>query len=476
MTKLHCVNAGLCPAGENTRAMATQNFDYTAFADGIRGNVTLPGDRHYDDLRKPWLQIIDQHPALIVEAASADDVVASITFARERGLLLGVMSTGHGITAPCDDGLLLRLSNLKHIEIDAARRTVRVEPGVTSGELLKASHKHGLAYPAGQVSNVGVVGYTLGGGMGWLVRKLGIAADRIISADVVLADGSRAHANAGKNPDLFWALRGGGGNFGVVVSLEIELAPIDLVVGGERYYPLDRADDVMRFYRNWSSGLGEDTTTIFRLVAVPPDTSAPPPIRGTTCCVIGLCHTDPDTADAVITPLEQLGKPLVDNVKRCTLGEMAELDPASHSPGAPAYGQVEFLKELSDDVIDGLIGLAHTMIPPLMQFEVQQLGGALTRLPTASGAFRASQAPYVLHLESPAVHTPMAEIAKKTQQAFTALGDVYTGEKYYNFLRGDEQPLIEHAFGAETFARLRELKRTYDPTNFFHLNLNVTPS
>jgi len=457
--------------------MATQQSDYTSFAHDIRGKVTFPADRRYDELRNPWLQVIEQHPALIVEAASVQDVIASVNLARERGLLLGIMTTGHGIAAPCDGGLLLRLSNLKRVEVDVAQRTVRVEPGVTSREILQASQKHDLAYPVGQVSNVGIVGFTLGGGMGWLVRKLGIAADRIISADVVLADGSPMHVSANENPDLFWALRGGGGNFGIVMSLEAELAPINHVVGGEMYYPLDRAGDIMRFYRTWSSGLGEDTTTIFRLVAVPPENSAPPPIRGKTCCMIGLCHTNLDTADAVIVaPLEQLGKPLMNSVKRCTVADMGENDPASHSSGAPAYGQVEFLNELSDEVIDGLVQLARTMIPPLMQFEVQQLGGALTRISTASGAFHASQAPYLLHLESPAVNAPMVEIAQKTRDAFAALGDAYTGEKYYNFLRGDEQPLVEHAFGAEKFARLREIKRKYDPTNLFRLNLNVTPA
>lgn len=463
------------PAAGNTRAMTTQHSDYASFAQDIRGKVTFPGDRRYDDLRKPWLQVIEQHPALIVEAAAASDVVASVNLARERSLVLGVMTTGHGIAAPCD-GLLLRLSNLTHIEIDATQRTARVEPGITSRDLLEAAHKHDLAYPAGQVSNVGVVGYTLGGGMGWLVRKLGGAADTILRADVVLADGSLVRASSEENPDLFWALRGGGGNFGIVVSLEVALAPLDHVVGGERYYPLDRAGDIMRSYRAWSSSLGEDTSTIFRLVAVPPDNSAPPPLRGTTCCMIGLCHADPDTADAVLAPLEQLGKPLVDSVKRCTLGDMAELDPASHRPGAPAYGQVEFLKEFSDEVIDGLVRLAHTMIPPLMQFEIQQLGGALSRISTANGAFHPSQAPYLLHLESPAIKTPMAEIAQKTHDAFAALGDAYTGEKYYNFFRGDEQPLVEHAFGAEKFARLREIKQKYDPANTFHLNLNIAPA
>ena len=448
----------------------------TAFAARIRGTVTYPSEARYDELRKPWLQVVDQHPALIVEAASVDDVIASVDLARERRLPFGIMTTGHGITVPCDGGLLLRLSDLKRVDVDVARRSVRVEPGVTSSELLEATQEHDLGYPVGQVSNVGVVGFTLGGGMGWLVRRFGMAAHRIIGADVVLADGSLVHASADEHPDLFWALRGGGGNFGIVTSLEAELVPIKDVLGGEMYYPLDRAADVIRYYRAWSSDLGDDTSTILRLVAVPPGDGAPEPIRGKTCCMIGLCHANADTADAVMASFGQLGEPLVNGVERRTLAEMGQLDPASHSSGAPAYGHVEFLRELSDEVIDRLVRLAHTMIPPLMQFEIQQLGGALTRASTASGAFNVSDAPYLLHLESPAVMAPMAEIARKTHDVFAALGDAYTGEKYYNFLRGDEQPLVEHAFGSEKFARLREIKRAYDPSNFFRLNVNVGPA
>ena len=341
--------------------MRVQPLDFASFAEAIRGTVTYPTDPRYDDLRKPWLQVVDQHPAVIVEAATVDDVVASVDLARERGLPLGVMSTGHGIAAACDGGVLLRLSKLKRIDVDVERRTVRIEPGVTARELLAATQKHGLSYPAGQVSSVGTVGYTLGGGMGWLVRKLGAAADRVIAADVVLADGSRVRATADENSDLLWALRGGGGNFGIVTSLEAELSSIVNVVGGELYYPLERAGEILRFYRTWSSGLGDDTSTILRLLAVPPIDDLPASIRGKTCCMIGLAHANPDTADAVLAPFE-------------------------------------------------------------------------------------------------------------------TLGDAYTGEKYYNFFRGDEQALVPHAFDAETFGRLREIKRVYDPANLFRLNLNVTPA
>ncbi|HEY1428644.1 MAG TPA: FAD-binding oxidoreductase [Candidatus Tumulicola sp.] len=442
----------------------------------IQGTITYPGDERYDELRTPWLRVFDQRPALIVEATSSQDVAASVRLAREKRLALGIMTTGHGIAAACDGGLLLRLTKLKRIDIDAEGRTARVDPGVLAGELSQALAARRLAFPIGQVSNVGVAGFTLGGGMGWLVRKLGIAADRIVAADVVLADGSLVRASRENDADLLWALRGGGGNFGIVTSLEVELSALDGVVGGERYYAMERANAVARFYRTWSSQLSNETSTILRFVSVPPDDSLPAAIRGKTCCMIGLCHASPNTADDVLRSLDEIGTPLVDSVRPCTLADMESLDPASHTSGAPAYGHVEFLKALTDEIIDTLVDRANSMIPPLMQFEVQQLGGALRERAPGTGAFHASQAPYLLHLESVPNEVPMSEIARKTHEVFDALGDAYTGEKYYNFLRGDEQPIVARAFASRDFARLRELKQKYDPDNFFHLNANVEPA
>ena len=431
-----------------------------ALGRALKGSITLPGDSDYDRLRKPWLEVIDQHPALIVEAACVQDVVAAVKFARTERLELGVMSTGHGIAAPCD-GVLLRFTNMHHLSVDTSRKVATISPGVLSSELLEATEKHGFGYPAGQVGNVGVMGFALGGGLGWLVRKLGAATDWVVGADVLLADGSLVRADATSHGDLFWALRGGGGNFGVVVSLEMALA-VPEVVGGEVYFPRDRAAELLRFYREWSSQLPDETSTVFRLVAIPPAPTAPAPIRGKTVCMFGVCHSNPGDADEVLAPLDSLGRSLLNDVKRRTLSSMAGLDPASHSPGAPAYGGVEHLKALSDDVIDGLARLAETMIPPLMQFEVQQLGGALVRAADQkSGAFQPPSAPYLLHIESPAIQAPLTEIAKTTADAFAALGDAFTGER---------------AFGSGRFERLREIKHRYDPANVFHLNLNVAPS
>lgn len=439
------------------------------------GEVTLPGDRDYDALRKPWLQDFDQHPAVIVDALSADDVISAVNVARTYSLPLSVMSTGHGIAAPCNDGLLLRMSRLKRIWIDEDNRTASIQPGVLSGELLLAAEKHHLAYPAGEVSNVGVVGFTLGGGIGWIVRKAGAAADSIVRADVVLADGSMANASTSGNRDLLWAIRGGGGNFGIVTTLEIHLADVDRCIGGEIYYDLERAAEIMRFYRTWTAALDDDTSTVFRLVNVPANESAPTPIRGKTCCMIGVCHANPATAKNALGPLDDLGTPMLSSVKPCTLSDLAALNPASHMPGTPAYGQVEFLKHLSDGVIDSLVSVARTLMPPLMQIELRQLGGAFVRRADDRGAFHAPRAQYLLHIESTTAQGAMGSIVRATQEALNALGDSYTGEKYYNFMRGDEQPMIDRAFGQEKFARLRKLKRKFDPDNLFRLNLNIPP-
>ncbi|WP_410811134.1 FAD-binding oxidoreductase [Micromonospora sp. 067-2] len=448
----------------------------TALARELSGRVFRPGDPRYDDLRKPWLQVVDQHPKVIVDAASVSDVVTAVTYARTQRIPLSVMATGHGIVGPCDDGLLLRLSAMRNISVDTANRTATFGPGVTSGDLLGAVEPEGLAYPLGQVTSVGVTAFSLGGGLGWLVRHLGSAASHVLAVQLVLADGTVTRADETQNADLFWALRGGGGNFGVVVSLTMALRPIPEVVGGELYFPIERAADVLRFYRDWAAGLPTTTSTVCRLLAAPPEDSVPAQIRGRTVCMFGLCHADPATSDAILAPLRGLGTPLLDSVRRQRLSDVANLDPASHAAGSPTYSHVEYLSSLSDEVIDGLVRIAHTTMPPLMQLEVQQLGGALADEVGAHQAFTAPSAPFLLHAVTPAVTAPMDQIAAATTDAFASLGDVYTGEAYFNFLRGDQQDRVGDAFGADTFRRLREIKATYDPDNMFRFTLNVPPT
>ncbi len=442
----------------------------------ITGSMVLPGDRAYDKQRRPWLEVVEQRPSVIVNAISVEDIVATIRTAGELGLPLGVQNTGHGIAVACNEGILLRLSEMKEIKVDATAETAMIGPGVISGELLAAVEPHGFVYPSGQVSNVGVVGYTLGGGYGWLGRKVGAACNTVRSAIVVLADGSVVVASASENPDLFWAIRGGGGNFGVIASMTVGLIRVGPVFGGTAYYRMEDAPEVLRFYRDWSAGLSDDTSTYLRLMKVPPLPSFLLHLRSTETCAIGICDVNPASAEQLQDQIKSFKAPAIDDLKLRPYSEMASFDQASDEKGSSAYSHVECLRDLSDDVLGGVLNLAKTRIPPLMQVELQQLGGALHRTPVDAVSYTAPTAPFYLKLVSPTLETTLEELAPLTKEAVQSLGAVFTGEISYNWLRGDQQNLVPHAFGAERYKRLQELKAKFDPSNLFRLNLNIPPA
>ena len=441
----------------------------------MQGRVVVVGDPDYDELRRPWLRLVDQHPSVIVEAASVADVAATVRLSRDHRLELGIMSTGHGIAAPCDGGVLLHLGRLDAVEIDPEKCIARIGPGATSGDVLKIVEEHRLAFPTGQASNVGATGYILGGGIGWLMRKLGPASSSLLRATVVLADGSVVRASADDHPDLFWALRGGGGNFGVVVEVEVSLAPISEVHGGELFFPISRAPEVLRVWRDWTVGLGDDTTTAFRLMALPV-ASLPHFLHGLRACLIVVCHADPATAVAALEPLRALGKPLYQNMKDRPYSSMAGLDLSSHVSSSAGYGQSDYLRSLSDAVIDRLLAAADRHLPPLLQVEVQHLGGALAGS-GCDGAFEPFDAPYLLHQVTEVNPLdPFQAVAKAADDFTDELRDDLTQSAYFNFLRWDEGGRVPCSFTPEKYDRLRTIKRRYDPENHFHLNLNIAPS
>ncbi len=441
----------------------------------VTGSVLVRGDKDYDKQRTPWLEVVEQHPSAIVNATSIQDIVEAIRTARELDLPLGVQNTGHGIAVPCNEGILLRLSEMKDISVNAAAETAVVGPGVSSGELIAAAEPHGLVYPSGQVSSVGVIGYTLGGGYGWLGRKLGAACNAVQSATVVLADGSVVIASATENPDLFWAIRGGGGNFGVVASITVKLAPQGQIFGGMAYYRMEDAPEVLRFYREWSAGLSEDTGTYLRLMSVPPRPTFLLHLHSTETCAIGICHTDPATGERLRDEIRAFKVPALDDLQLRPYSEMASFDEASDEKESSTFSHVECLKELSDAVLDGVLNIAKTRFPPLILLELQQLGGALSRTPAEDMAYTAPKAPFYLKCVSPTLKTSLEELAPITMEAVKSLGSVYTGEVTYNWLRGDQQPKVPTAFGAEKYKRLQGLKRQFDPSNLFRLNLNIPP-
>ncbi|MDJ0367483.1 FAD-binding oxidoreductase [Hymenobacter sp. H14-R3] len=446
----------------------------------LTGLLLLPGDAGYDEARAPWLRVIDQHPALVVEAANVADLVLAITYARTQGLPLGVQATGHGIAKACDGGLLLKLDKLNAIDLDTATRRVRMGPGVSWKDLLTQTQPHGLVGLSGQVSSVGVIGYTLGGGIGWLVRKHGECCEYVVGATVVLASGEIVHASATEHPDLFWGLRGGGGNLGVVAELELQLVaePHDMLAG-LRWYPMARVAELLPLYRDWAATLSQATSTVFRLMRVPDAPQFPASIRGKSACIVGLCHADPATQAQVLASLAVFGEPALDQVKMMAYPAIAAAEPASHESSAITYDQAGFLRELSDEAIALLVEIGRSEFPPLLQLEILQLGGHLTPSvagPLPSQASRTPTAAFMLHTVTMPEQSGWEEVKQVTEETFARLAPVLTGELYYNYLRGDQQVQVAAAFTESSWLRLREVKRRYDPENLFRFNLNVEPA
>ncbi len=454
------------PASQTIEALKTK----------LSGTVVADHDREYDEQRKAWLDVVEQRPSLIVNAATVKDIVEAVHTARDLGLPLGIQNTGHGIAAPCNEGLLLRLAGMKSVVIDAAGGTATIGPGVTSADLLKAAEAHGFVYPSGQVSSVGMIGYTLGGGYGWLGRKLGAACSTVRAAQVVLADGSVVNASETENPDLFWALRGGGGNFGVVTSLTVALTPLKKIFGGLVYYRMEDAPEVLRFYRDWTAGLSDDTSTYLRLTALPPKPSYLLPLHGTKACVIGVCHANLATAVQLHEQLRAFKTPAMDKLAERPYSEMAGLDEASSENASSTYSHVECLKSLNDGVLDSILAIANNALPPLVLLELQHLGGALTRPDQPDMAYLPPEAPFYFKLVSPTIHASLQDLALTTNEAVRSMGDVFTGELSYNWMRGDQQVKVPDVYGSEKYRQLQVIKRKYDPTNLFHLNLNIPPS
>ena len=455
-------------------ASKDQSALITALRQSVSGSVVSPSDGDYDKQRQPWLEVVDQHPVAIVNAASIDDISHTVRFATEQSLPLGVQNTGHGIIRACDGGILLRLAEMKEISIDALNRTATIGPGVSSGDLLAETAEHGLVFPSGQVSNMGVIGYTLGGGLGWLSRKLGAACRSMRAATVVLADGSVVHASEGENPDLFWALRGGGGNFGVVASMTVSLFPLPNVFGGMLYYRMKDAAAILEFFREWTSDLGVETCATLRLMKLPPKPRFL--LHGLTeTCAITLCHADVATAERIHQGLLEFGEPVIDDLKVRSYREMAQYDEASNRDGSATISHVECLQELSSDLLEKLVQTATEKMPPIMQFELQQLGGKFGEDDPAL-AFLPPQAPFLLHLVSAAMSKSLPELELATMESINSLGPVLTGESLYNYLRADQQSRVSAVFGPERYERLQQIKRQYDPANFFQLNLNISPA
>jgi FAD/FMN-containing dehydrogenase len=450
--------------------------------DALKGDAYAPGDGGYDEARAAWNLNAHQSPAVVVAAEGAADVLAAVRLARDEGLGVGVMATGHGVAAPCDGGVLINTSRMRGVHVNPETRTARVEAGAKWADLVPEATAHGLAGLQGSTSHVGVVGYTMGGGFGWLGRKYGFAADSVKEADVVTAEGELVKANAHENADLFWALKGGGGNFGIVTSLEFALYPVTRVFGGNLFYPVERAAEVLELYGRWAENLPEEVTSAVAFLNVPPIPDVPEPLRGKSVITVRFCYTGEDLAEKgeeLLGPWRGFGEPIMD-----TFGVMPyeAMDMISMDPVEPlgAYGHSEMLRDLSEETRRTLVDLAGAdSDTPLLLLEIRQLGGALSRPPADLNPMGRSDAMYAMNGIG-ATFTP--EMAQAVQAYLAYVAEAAkphaTGATYVNFidLDGASPERVRAAYSAEDWERLVELKDRRDPGNLFRYNRNIPPS
>ena len=447
---------------------------------GLRGELCLPGQPGYEESRTIWNGMIDRRPAAIVRAAGAADIMRAVSFAREHKLKLAVRGGGHNIAghAVCDGGLMLDLSPMKSVRIDPVARTAQVEPGVTLGEFDREAQAFGLATPLGINSTTGVAGLTLGGGFGWLSRKYGLTVDHLISADVVTADGSLLHASATENADLFWGLRGGGGNFGVVTSFEYLLRPVGpQVLAGLIVHPLAQAKELLEGYRRFVATAPDEVTAWVVLRKAPPLPFLAPEFHGQDILVFAVCAVgDLKKAEQALAPLRALGTPIADVIgPQPFAGWQTAFDPLL-TPGARNYWKSHDFSALEDGLIDVLIAAAHRLPGPECELFVAQLGGAIDRLPADATAYPHRDVAFVMNL-----HTRWrdpsqdAEVIARTREIFDSVTPYATGAVYMNFMPEDDARVRTGAFGAN-YARLAAIKAKYDPANLFRLNPNVEPA
>jgi len=452
----------------------------TTFKEGLRGRLVDAESADYDELRKIWNGMIDRRPALLVRCAGAADVLRAVRFAKEQGLMLAVRGGGHNIAgnALCDGGLVIDLSAMKSVRVDPAAGTARVEPGATLGDFDREAQAFGLVTPLGINSTTGVAGLTLGGGFGWLSRKYGMSIDNLVSADVVTAAGELLTASEQENPDLFWAIRGGGGNFGVVTSFEFRLHKLGpQVLSGLIVHPLDAARDVLRFHRDFIKDTPEEFVCWFVMRKAPPLPFLPPEWHGKEILALAVCYCgDIAEGERIAKPLRAFGQPIADVIApHPYTAWQTILDPLL-TPGARNYWKSHDFREVSDGLIDVLIEHARRIPDPQTEIAFAQLGGAVSRVPREDTAYTHRDAQFVLN-----VHGRWADPAKDAEcigwarALFDAATPFATGGAYVNFLTQEEQGRVPAAYG-DNYARLVTAKNKYDPTNLFSVNQNIRPN
>ena len=440
----------------------------------IKGQVILPGDAEYDEARTVFYGGFDRRPAMIVKVADTADVARVIALARETGLELAVRSGGHSNAghSVTDGGILLDLSNLRALNIDVEGRTAWVEPGLTAGEYTTAAFTHSLATGFGDTGSVGIGGLTLGGGVGYLVRKFGLTIDDLLAADVMTADGELLHVNSESHPDLFWAIRGGGGNFGVVTRFHFRLHPIDSVVGGMLFLPA--TPEVVASFIAEAESAPEELSTIANVMPAPPMPFLPADYHGKLLIMAMLVYVgDVESGERAIAPFRALATPIVDMVKPMSYPEIYPPEEGTYHP--IAVGRTMFLDQIDRSVAETILHYLPTSTGTMAVAQLRVLGGAMARVPADATAFahRSSRimvnvAALYEQLDEKATHEAWVEdFAAALQQADQGA--------YVNFLSNEGEARVRAAYPGGTWDRLRAIKARYDPDNLFRLNQNIAP-
>ncbi len=448
----------------------------------VRGEVIARDDSGYPEARKVYNAMIDKRPALIVRCVDVADVRSALEFGRREGLEIAIRGGGHnaGGLGSVDDGLVIDLSPMKWVRVDPQTSTVVVGAGCTLGDVDHATHAFGLAVPMGVLSTTGIAGLTLGGGVGYLTRRHGLAIDNLIGVDMVLADGSFVRASEDENDDLFWAIRGGGGNFGIVTAFTFRAHEHSTVIGGPTLWPLEQAAEAMAFYRDFIGEADDDLNGVFVFVTVPPGPPFPEHLHLQKMCGVVWCYTgDPANADAILQPVREFGPPALDGTMALPLPALQSAFDALYPPGLQSYWRADFVSELSDEAIAAYVENGSRLPTPLSTMHLYPVDGAASRVGRSDTAWSYREARWAQVIFAVDPEPANAELIKSWAIEYSEAVHPYAaagGGAYVNFMMEDDGQERVRASYRDNYDRLAQVKGKYDPDNVFHVNLNIKPA
>ena len=465
------------PSANNRSSLAESRTG--EFSRLFSGSVILPGSGEYDSARRVWNGMIDRRPGIIARCGAVSDVVSAVRFARDNDLQLAVRGGGHNVSGNgvCDEGIVIDLSHMKGIRVDGNGREVYAQAGLTWGEFDRETQAYGLATPGGLISTTGIAGLTLGGGFGWLSRKYGLSCDNLLSADVVTADGEFLTASSTEHQDLYWGIRGGGGNFGIVTSFRFRLHPVSTVFGTIGFRPGDEARQTLEFYRDFTGSCPDEVSSFAAIATAPPAPFIPASWHGRKTSLIATCHCgSPEEAERISRPLRTFGHPFA------VLGSpmpyvviQSSNDPIA-PPGMRNYWKSEFVGGLSDGLIDVLAGALDSASSPMNAVHIYHMQGAISRVSAESTAYSYRDAPLlVVIIASWTDRSEDAEQIRWARDLWERIRGYSLGGTYVNFLGDEGEDRVRSSYAESTHARLTSLKTRYDPSNLFRLNQNIPP-